>query len=221
MTIYKEACKLEIASLQAMMELEAHSKAFIETILHKMRAHRHIVERYLTGELETTKEVERSQDSDEALVQKDARVEKKRLTHSQKRLKKAMKEQMANSMAARNSKEDAELEACTEKAQTHKILFASGPPGTGKTHVIHEQIARWKQEGARILFALPTGQLSSENRAVHPDVDVDTSRGAFLLHRTLQESTAILTQYELVIIDEAGKILGTFGWFFQSIHRGS
>ena len=84
----------------------------------------------------------------------------------------------------------------------NKLLFASGPPGTGKTHVIHEQVREWKRAGARILFALPTGQLASEVRTVHPDVDVDTSHGAFLLHRPLQEAMAILTQYELVVIDE-------------------
>ena len=87
--------------------------------------------------------------------------------------------------------------------KTNKILFASGPPGTGKTHVVHEQIRQWKSKGARILFTLPTGQLASEVRSVHPDIDVDTSHGAFLLLRPLQEAMAILTQYELVIIDEA------------------
>ena len=113
----------------------------------------------------------------------------------------------ANSMAACQAKEDAELEACIEKASTNKILFASGPPGTGKTHVIHEQIVRWKQQGARILFTVPTGQLASEQKAIHPDIHVDTYHGAFLLHRTLQEAMAILTQYELVILDEASVFL--------------
>lgn len=55
----------------------------------------------------------------------------------------------------------------------------------------------------RILFSVPTGQLSSEQKAIHPDIHVDTYHGAFLLHRSLQEAMAILTQYELVILDEA------------------
>ena len=70
--------------------------------------------------------------------------------------------------------------------------------------MVHEQVRRWKHAGARILFALPTGQLASEIRSLHPDVEVDTSHGAFLLHRPLQEAMAILTQYEMVVIDEAG-----------------
>ena len=192
------------AAIEAAMELEANSKAFIETILNKARAQRHIVARYLAGELQPSDAVESSQDSAEAVVRQDGHVEKKSLTRSQKRLKKAISQQMENSMAACHAATDADLEACEEQAKQHKILFAFGPPGTGKTHVLHEQVRRWKQEGARILFALPTGQLSSELRAVHPDVDMDTYHGAFLLHRPLQEAMAILTQYELVVIDEAG-----------------
>ena len=114
-----------------------------------------------------------------------------------------MSSQLATAVAACQVDTDEELEACIAKAVEHKMLFASGPPGTGKTHVIHEQVRKWMRKGARILFALPTGQLASEVRSIHPDVDVDTSHGAFLLHKSLQEAMAILTQYELVIIDEA------------------
>ena len=197
------------SAIEAAMELEAHSKAFIETILHKVRAQRHIVARYLAGELQPDEAVQSSQDSADALVCKDGHVEKKSLTPSQKRLKKAISQQMEIGMAACCAETDADLEVCVEQASQHKILFASGPPGTGKTHVLHEQVRRWKQEGARVLFALPTGQLSSELRAVHPDVDMDTYHGAFLLHRPLQEAMAILTQYELVVIDEAARVTST------------
>ena len=63
-------------------------------------------------------------------------------------------------------------------------------------------IKKWKAKNARILFALPTGQLASSIRAVHPDIDVDTSCGAFLFHRPLSEALAILSQYDIVVIDE-------------------
>ena len=191
------------AAIQEMMELEAHNKAFVETILCKAKAHCHIVQRYLNGELQPEEEVESSVDSAASAVRADGKVEKKKLTRSQKRLAKAMTKNMETAMAANQAESDDALEACQAKAMENKILFASGPPGTGKTHVIHEQIRRWKRAGARILFALPTGQLASEIRGVHPDVDVDTCHSAFLLHKSLQEAAALLTQYELVIIDEA------------------
>lgn len=185
------------------MELEVHNKAFVETILSKVRAHRHIVQKYLDGEIAAEEEVPSSQDSAASAVQADGRVEKKKLTQSQKRLAKAIGKQMKIAMAASQAADDAALEACAEEAIANKILFASGPPGTGKTHVVHEQVRRWKRQGARILFALPTGQLASEMRSLHPDVDVDTSHSAFLPHRPPQEAMAILTQYDFVIVDEA------------------
>ena len=184
--------------------MEAHSTAFVNTILNKVRAHRHIVKCYLDGTIPVEEEAESSVDSAASAVNKDGKVEKHKLTSSQKRLAKNISEHMATALAACEAQNDEELEECVEAALPHKILFASGPPGTGKTHVVHEQIRKWKHKGARILFALPTGQLASEVRSVHPDIDVDTSHGAFLLHRPLQEAMAILTQYELVIIDEAG-----------------
>eukprot|EP00435_Cladocopium_sp_Y103_P073485 s884_g43.t2 len=134
-----------------------------------------------------------------------AQIDKHKLTRSQKRLAEKMSHQLATALAACQTQTDEELEACVAQAAEHKMLFASGPPGTGKTHVIHEQVRKWKRKGARVLFALPTGQLASEVRSIHPDIDVDTSHGAFLLHKPLQEAMAILTQYELVIIDEAWK----------------
>lgn len=129
-----------------------------------------------------------------------------RLTQSQKRLAKEMNKQMENAMTAAQAEEDEVLEACVEKAEGHRILFASGPPGTGKTFVIHAQIKHWGAKGARILFGLPTGQLASEIRAKHPNIDVDTNHGAFLLHRDLQEAASILTQYDLVVIDEVSML---------------
>ena len=114
--------------------------------------------RYLAGEIAAEEEVESSQASAAAAVRADAHIEKKKLTRSQKRLAQAISKQMENSMAACQADSDAALEACAKEASQSKFLFASGPPGTGKTHVVHEQIRRWKAAGARILFALPTGQ---------------------------------------------------------------
>ena len=64
------------------------------------------------------------------------------------------------------------------------MLFAEGPPGTGKTFAVHEQIRRYVDRGARVLFVLPTGQLAAAMRAKHPDVDVDTFHGGLLFQRT-------------------------------------
>eukprot|EP00971_Amphidinium_carterae_P303324 6027285-Amphidinium_carterae.3 len=106
------------------------------------------------------------------------------------------------SVDAANADNDDDMEDCIDKAGVHAIIAALGPPGTGKTEVINRCIRKWKRRGARILFALPTGQLASKMRQVHPDIDIDTCHGAFGFHKQLAETLPILTQYDLVIVDE-------------------
>ena len=187
------------------MELEAHSKAHIETILSKVKAQRHIVQRYLSGEIAVTEILPSDDEGAEANPNGQAKP-KPKLTHSQKRLRKAIEKQLENAMRAAQAEDDGTLDACVEEAGEHRMLFASGPPGTGKTFVVHEMIREAVAGGARVLFGLPTGQLASEIRALHPNIDVDTNHGAFLLHRDLQEAVSIMTQYDLVIIDEVSML---------------
>ena len=47
---------------------------------------------------------------------------------------------------------------------------------------------------------------TSRVRTIHPDIDVDTRHGSFLLHRPPSEGLAILSQYDLVIIDEVSML---------------
>ena len=183
------------------MELEAHSAAHIETIHHKIRAQRHLVRRYLSGEINASDEVTVS-DAEPA----EARGGAEKLTPSQKRLVREMDKQLENALAAMKAEDEAGLEACVAAAGKHRMLFASGPPGTGKTFPVHEQVRKWQRKGARVLFTLPTGQLASEMRAVHPRIDVDTSHGAFRFHRDLQEAAGVLTQYDLSITDEVSML---------------
>ena len=187
------------------VELEAHSKAHIETILSKVKAQRHIVQRYLSGEIAVTEILPSDDEGAEANPNGQAQP-KPKLTHSQKRLRKAIEKQLENAMRAAQAEDDETLDACVEEAAEHRMLFASGPPGTGKTFVVHEMIREAVAGGARVLFGLPTGQLASEIRALHPNIDVDTNHGAFLLHRDLQEAASIMTQYDLVIIDEVSML---------------
>ena len=190
------------AIISEAMELEAHSAAHIETILHKVRAQRRLVQRYLSGELDGVEEVSAS----EAESTGCQGLEDGKLTRSQKRLVREMDKQLENALTALQAVDDAALEACIAAAGKQKMLFASGPPGTGKTFAVHEQIRKWQRKGARVLFTLPTGQLASEMRAVHPRIDVDTSHGAFRFHRDLQEAAGVLTQYELAITDEVSML---------------
>jgi hypothetical protein len=105
-------------------------------------------------------------------------------------------------MAVHDARDEEEEERLKKEAVCHHIRAILGAPGTGKTAVVNRAIRKWKSRGARILFALPTGQLASRMRAEHPDVDVDTCAGAFRFHRELTEALPVLTQYDLVVVDE-------------------
>ena len=186
------------------MELEANSESHIQTVLAKVSAQRLLISKYLSGEISYDEEAKSSQSSQSSGGAR-ART-KSKLTRSQKRLVGELRARMQNALKASSTRDNDEFDACLEEASRYRMIFASGPPGTGKTHVVHEQIAKWTSKGARVLFALPTGMLASEVRAKQPNIDVDTTWGAFLFDRPIQESTGIMTQYDLIVIDEVSML---------------
>ena len=176
------------------MELEAYSDDHIATVLAWIRAQRRLAERYLQGELDAEEEVNN--------LRVEARAPHLALDACQLRLKALIDKNVQRSVEARDANDDETYETMLQAAQSSSILAALGPPGSGKTAAIHACVDKWKACGARILLALPTGQLAAEMRARHPDVDIDTCHGAFLFHKDLNEALPILTQYDLVVIDE-------------------
>eukprot|EP00435_Cladocopium_sp_Y103_P046366 s2601_g13.t1 len=186
------------------MECEAMSESHIQTVLAKVAAQRKLIQRYLAGEISYDEEVDSSLSSQSCPGAQQR--PKTKLTSSQKRLRQELRTKVALALRASDARDDNEFQACLEEAQAHKMLFASGPPGTGKTHVIHDQIDKWRNKGARVLFALPTGMLASEIRARQPHIDVDTTWGAFRFDKPLQETAGVMTQYDLIVIDEVSML---------------
>ena len=184
------------------LEVECIGNDHIETVLNFIKAQRHLMGRYLDGELKPEDEVDVDLIDDEDEVRKSAE-ERIELDPHQRHLKRYLDKQVENAMAAREAADDDTYDAIVDVAnQKGKIVVVLGPPGTGKTTAVHKCVKHWHRKGARILFALPTGQLASEMRRVHPEVDVDTCHGAFLFHKELTEALPILTQYDMVIVDE-------------------
>ena len=81
-----------------------------------------------------------------------------------------------------------------------------GGPGTGKTTVAEASIRRAKELGARILITVPTGQMTSRMRERFPDLEVDTCHGAFLFHKPENEALPLMSQYDLVVVDELSQL---------------
>ena len=184
------------------LEVECVGNDHIETVLNFIKAQRHLMGRYLDEELDPADEVDVDLADDEEEARKapeDCIV----LDPQQRQLKRHVDRQVQNALDARDAVDDETYDAIADAAaEKNKIVVALGPPGTGKTTVIHKCVQKWHHQGARILFALPTGQLASEIRRIHPEVDVDTCHGAFLFHRDLTEALPILTQYDMIIVDE-------------------
>ena len=188
--------------VQQDLEVECVGNDHIETVLNFIKAQRHLMGRYLDGELKPEDEVDVDLTDDEDEVRKSAQ-ERIELDPHQRHLKRYLDKRVENAMAAREAADDETYDAIVDVAnQKGKIVVVLGPPGTGKTTAVHKCVKHWHRKGARILFALPTGQLASEMRRVHPEVDVDTCHGAFLFHKELTEALPILTQYDMIIVDE-------------------
>ena len=113
-------------AIQAQMELEAHNKAMVETVLHKVKAQRALIDRYLSGELMANAETLEEIEDDDGAENRP----RPKLTTSQKKLRDEMKPIMARAIAATQAEDDEEIEALQlEASKTNRILFASGPPG--------------------------------------------------------------------------------------------
>ncbi|CAK8991184.1 ATP-dependent DNA helicase PIF1 (DNA repair and recombination helicase PIF1) [Durusdinium trenchii] len=193
-------------SIQSQMELEAHGQAMIKTILSKVRAQRSLVWSCLNGEVDLDSVVE-AESSGEDREDGPAEQPKIKLTASQKKFRDAMKEPIQRALKAANATSDEEIEDLTVEAQNNnKMLFANGGPGSGKTFVLHAQIKRWEARSARVLLVVPTGQLAAEMKPQHPNIDVDTYHGGLFFHKDLSEALGVMTQYDLIILDEVSML---------------
>ena len=193
----------DTGAIEEQMALEAHSRAHIQTVLQKVIAQTALVDKFSRGEWSGDDAVS------EASCAEEMTQETTLLTASQLHLQKHIEERVSLSLTASQASTDEEYDLAVEKAQQHRILFATGPPGSGKTYVVHDQIHHWQRLGARVLFVLPTGQLAARMRAHHPSVDVDTFHGGLLLHRDLSEALGIFTQYDFIVMDEISMLTAT------------
>ena len=198
------------SSIRADLELEAVGNSKAETFVAMVRAHRALVERFLAGDLDK---------NDDAGVQvamvdlgliegeEDPMFQGMELNREQKRLEKALCTQLDRAKRGRLAANDREWEEVVEEAYTNaKPLFVTGPPGTGKSTVVDKCVRKCLREGGRVLYALPTAQQASRVRAKHPEADVDTCSGAFFLYRDAIEVMDVLTQYDMVAVDEISQL---------------
>ena len=182
------ACALKAApgfwrngpGIRKQMELEACSDAHIDSVLAMIQATSALIDRYLQGDISKQDEATDALPSDIGpAIEGESYLEARRpFNRQQLRLAALVDKAVDQALATEACPDEAAAEELRERAQEHgKVIAGLGPPGTGKTTVVDSCIARAKALNARILLALPTGQLAARMRDRHPDVDVDTCHG--------------------------------------------
>ena len=198
------------SSIRADLELEALGNSKAETFLAMVRAHRALVERFLAGDLDKTDDAGvQVAMADLGLIEgeEDPMFQGMELNREQRRLEKALCTQLDRAKCGRLAANDKEWEEVVEDAYANaKPLFVTGPPGTGKSTVVDKCVRKCLRDGGRVLYALPTAQQASRVRAKHPEADVDTCSGAFFLYRDAIEVMDVLTQYDMVAVDEISQL---------------
>ena len=200
-------------AIRAYMELRAHREAFIETVISMISAQDGFVQQHLDGELVRPEHVPDAN----PLMAYAEEEDSLQFTAEQARLEHNINTRIDQALRVRAAEDDAEYDRLVGIAEEHGSMVAAlGAPGTGKTAVLDRCIRRAERLGARVLVALPTGVQRSRMRQRHPHVELDTCHGAFLFHRPLTESLALMTGYDLIVIDEAFQLVEEH---FERLHQ--
>lgn len=202
------ACALELApevwaneeATRKELQQLACREDFLENALAMLRTQRHIIHLYLTGKLCKAEEPPEPSMVPQALQVAD---DAPRRDRKQQKLELTINKTVDQALELRAARdEEVQDKLATDMAENNRILICTGPPGCGKSFVADLCIRRAKMAKACICYALPTGQLAAKARGKHTNIEIDTCHGAFLFHRPLTESIALLSLYQLCVVDE-------------------
>ena len=200
-----------MAAIRHEMELEAYRDVFIETRLEAIRAETELVDSYLHGKRELKE------------ASKDAAVEEPTdspvLSSQQCTILNRIVARVKEAINARTCEEDLDVDAWKnhmEDAKKKRPLACLGAAGTGKSVVAKAAIRQAMQDGAVVGVACPTGLQSCVYRCGFPDACVDTVHSFFGLHAQEELTLALLSDYDLIVVEEVGQISCTH---FERIWR--
>ena len=179
--------------------LAARRGAYVANALAMIRAQKALVDKYLRGKLSREDETPEPQWAAEGA--RAGELPRPAFNHKQQLFEREALQRLEKVLELRDEADPAAAEdLVAEIERDGSPLVRLGEPGAGKTFVA-DYLIRWAQEqGLRVLYALPTGQLACRTRQRHPGLAVDTCAGAFLFHR---EAMALLSEYDMVVVDEA------------------
>jgi hypothetical protein len=191
------------------MQAEAHIEEFIADTIHFITAQTRLVDMYLNGALQNEENEKRSKELAAAIsaATLGPHVERTLVFNQQQKIfDREIQKRVDIALAANHSEIWEEADAARDLAgERNKPLVCLGPPGTGKTTVVVRRITEAIEQGARVLFALPTAQLASRMRSRfegRKNIVVDTCHAAFKLNGDQAESFPLMTGFDLVVVDE-------------------
>ena len=189
------------------MKIEAHGNKHIENVKNMVKSQSLLVEQYLSGRISKDDEKEDEESSQAAADTGMHNAKNIKFDHDQERLQNNIDKRVDQALEARGIDDPEKAERARDLALEHgRPVVGLGGPGTGKTTVAEASIRRAKELGARILITVPTGQMTSRMRERFPDLDVDTCHGAFLFHKQESEALPLMSQYDLVVVDEISQL---------------
>ncbi|CAK0908773.1 unnamed protein product [Prorocentrum cordatum] len=198
------------AKFMNLMKVAGNSQKFSEAVHRMIVGQRKLIDMYLTGVL--NKEDEKGGLDAEAVAMGNRRHAREDaqgdvvFLRKQLQFEEAVNDSVDRALLANHS-EDWEMadQAREEAFERNKPIICLGKPGTGKTTVVKACIRRAQEGGGRVLFALPTAQLSSRMKQVLQDlegVEIATCHAAFKLNQPITEALPLMTVYDLVVVDE-------------------
>jgi hypothetical protein len=198
-----------LACVRANLELYAYKDYYVESILSMVRAHRSLVDGYLSGQLDR---------ASDPVPHRFAHVQQGpfELEADQQNIVSFALDRLRTSLSlAWPESEEARI---TAESADRSVISISGPAGSGKSYAIealvHTAVA--PPFNARALIVCPTGMLASTYREKFPGLDVDTVHGAFQLFKAEQMTLELMTLYDLILVEEYGQLSA---WIFDRLLR--
>lgn len=189
------------------LELEAHPDYMIENQLNSLRAKIELTDAYLLGERNV-------EDDPDPILPGQKLAGQLRLFEEQTLVIDTIQKSVKIALARRwpeeaDADEWAAWLATRENDDRERAFAVLGPAGSGKTTAVEIAIEQAVALGAHVGIACPTGFLASKYREKFPQLDVDTVHGMFLLHKHEMTTLEVMSEYDLVVIDEVGQLSQT------------
>ncbi len=196
------------------LELEAFKDRHIDNVISMQKANTEFVDKYLSGELTAEDEVPQFNPYPVAAVNPEAE-QREVIEAVLRRTRTAMQLRWPTDPANGEGSEEGPQFQPPDREQESPYAVL-GPAGSGKSTAVEIAIGEAVAEGADVQIVCPTGIQATTYKEKFPDLDVDTTHGAYLLYRPEQETLDLMEDKDLIVCEEVGQ---KPKWIFERLMR--